>query len=200
MTIVPKSIMRTFQSIAPGTLEIGRICREKGVLFHTDAVQAVGHIPVDVEKDNIDLLSASAHKFHGPKGVGFLYAKKGIRLKNLIEGGAQERGFRAGTENVPGIASMAEALKEANVDESVLKLKGLEALKNVSDGRATKIYMPTDLTGVISSLGLVSEATGLGDSTPIDKSAKPKKAAPVDVCCDDDEKTPETRKMADKYQ
>lgn len=92
------------------------------------------------------------------------------------------------------------ALKEANVDESVLKLKGLEALKNVSDGRATKIYMPTDLTGVISSLGLVSEATGLGDSTPIDKSAKPKKAAPVDVCCDDDEKTPETRKMADKYQ
>ena len=94
--------------------EIGRICREKGVLFHTDAVQAVGHIPVDVEKDNIDLLSASAHKFHGPKGVGFLYAKKGIRLKNLIEGGAQERGLRAGTENVPGIASMAEALKEAN--------------------------------------------------------------------------------------
>ena len=94
--------------------EIGRICREKGVLFHTDAVQAVGHIPVDVENDNIDLLSASAHKFHGPKGVGFLYAKKGIRLKNLIEGGAQERGLRAGTENVPGIASMAEALKEAN--------------------------------------------------------------------------------------
>ena len=94
--------------------EIGRICREKGVLFHTDAVQAVGHIPVDVEKDNIDLLSASAHKFHGPKGVGFLYAKKGIRLTNLIEGGAQERGLRAGTENVPGIASMAEALKEAN--------------------------------------------------------------------------------------
>ena len=89
-----------------------------------------------------------------------------------------------------------KALKDANVDESVLKLKGLEALKNVSDGRATKIYMPTDLTGVISSLGLVSEATGLGDATPIDKSAKPKPAHHVDVCCDDDEKTPETRRMA----
>ena len=89
-----------------------------------------------------------------------------------------------------------KALKDANVDESVLKLKGLEALKNVSDGRATKIYMPTDLTGVISSLGLVSEATGLGDATPIDKSAKLKPVHHVDVCCDDDEKTPETRKMA----
>ena len=93
--------------------EIGKICREKGVLFHTDAVQAIGHIPVDVEADNIDMLSASGHKFHGPKGTGFLYVKKGIRLLNLIEGGAQERGKRAGTENVPGIAAMAVALKEA---------------------------------------------------------------------------------------
>ena len=93
--------------------EIGSICRGKGVLFHTDAVQAVGHIPVNVEEDFIDLLSASAHKFHGPKGVGFLYARKGIRLTNLIEGGAQERGKRAGTENVPGIAAMAAALEEA---------------------------------------------------------------------------------------
>ena len=93
--------------------EIGSICRRKGVLFHTDAVQAVGHIPVNVEDDFIDLLSASAHKFHGPKGVGFLYARKGIRLTNLIEGGAQERGKRAGTENVPGIAAMAAALEEA---------------------------------------------------------------------------------------
>ncbi|MCR5330782.1 MAG: cysteine desulfurase [Lachnospiraceae bacterium] len=92
---------------------IGEICRKKGVLFHTDAVQAIGHIPVNVVDDNIDMLSASAHKFHGPKGVGFLYAKKGIRLTNLIEGGAQERGKRAGTENVPGIGAMAEALKEA---------------------------------------------------------------------------------------
>ncbi len=94
--------------------EIGAICREKNVLFHTDAVQAIGHVPVNVVDDNIDMLSASAHKFHGPKGVGILYAKKGVLLSNLIEGGAQERGKRAGTENVPGIAAMAEALKEAD--------------------------------------------------------------------------------------
>lgn len=93
--------------------EIGAICRKKNVLFHTDAVQAIGHLPINVVDDNIDMLSASAHKFHGPKGVGFLYAKKGIRLSNLIEGGAQERGRRAGTENVPGIAAMAEALNES---------------------------------------------------------------------------------------
>ena len=92
--------------------EIGAICREKGVLFHTDAVQAMGHIPVNVRDDNIDLLSASGHKFHGPKGVGFLYARKGIVLSNLIQGGAQERGKRAGTENVQGIAAMAVALQE----------------------------------------------------------------------------------------
>ncbi len=93
--------------------EIGTVCRKNNVLFHTDAVQAVGHIPLNVKDDNIDMLSASAHKFHGPKGVGFLYAKKGVRLTNLIEGGAQERGKRAGTENVPGIAAMAAALCEA---------------------------------------------------------------------------------------
>lgn len=98
--------------------EIGKICRKRNVLFHVDAVQAVGHIPVNVADDNIDLLSASAHKFHGPKGVGFLYAKKGIALSNLIEGGAQERGKRAGTENVPGIAAMAAALKEADAKMS----------------------------------------------------------------------------------
>ena len=92
--------------------EIGRICREKGVIFHTDAVQAIAHIPVNVIDDNIDMLSASSHKFHGPKGTGFLYVKKGIALSNLIEGGAQERGKRAGTENVPAIAAMAKALKE----------------------------------------------------------------------------------------
>ena len=96
--------------------EIGGICRKRGVLFHTDAVQAVGHVPIDVVKDNIDMLSASAHKFHGPKGIGFLYARKGVRLTNLIEGGAQERGFRAGTENVAAIAGMAAALKEAAAD------------------------------------------------------------------------------------
>ena len=104
--------------------EIGAVCRKHGIPFHTDAVQAVGHIPVDVNEDSIDLLSASAHKFHGPKGVGFLYARKGIRLTNLIEGGAQERGKRAGTENVPGIAAMATALKEAvaNMDRNAARL------------------------------------------------------------------------------
>ena len=100
----------TIQPIA----EIGRICRDRGVLFHTDAVQAVGHIPIDVKAMNIDLLSASAHKFHGPKGTGFLYARKGVALTNLIEGGAQERGKRAGTENLAGVMSMAAALKETS--------------------------------------------------------------------------------------
>lgn len=92
--------------------EIGAVCREAGVLFHTDAVQAVCHIPVNVKDDNIDMLSLSAHKFHGPKGVGVLYAKRGTLLTNLIEGGAQERGKRAGTENIPAILAMAAAMKE----------------------------------------------------------------------------------------
>jgi cysteine desulfurase len=107
--------------------EIGAICRSKNVLFHTDAVQAVAHIPVNVKDDNIDMLSSSAHKYHGPKGVGFLYAKKGIRLTNIIEGGAQERGKRAGTENVPGIAAMAEALQEANehMDENAAHMAAM---------------------------------------------------------------------------
>ncbi len=104
--------------------EIGEICRSRNVTFHTDAVQAVGHIKVNVVDDNIDMLSASGHKFHGPKGVGFLYVKKGIKVFNLIEGGAQERNRRAGTENVPGIAAMATALKEsvANLDSYKAKL------------------------------------------------------------------------------
>lgn len=93
--------------------EIGAICKKKDVLFHTDAVQAIGHIPVDVIKDNVDMLSASGHKFNGPKGVGFLYARKGVPLTSLIEGGAQEKGRRAGTENVPAIAAMALALQES---------------------------------------------------------------------------------------
>lgn len=93
--------------------EIGKICRKRGVFFHTDAVQAVGHLPIDVIEQNIDMLSASAHKFHGPKGVGFLYARKGIALSNLIEGGAQEKGKRAGTENLPGVMGMATALTES---------------------------------------------------------------------------------------
>ena len=100
--------------------EIGAICRERNVLFHTDAVQAIGHIPVNVKEDNIDMLSASAHKFHGPKGTGFLYVRKGVKISSLIEGGAQERGFRAGTENVPGIVGTAVALKDAvaNLDKN----------------------------------------------------------------------------------
>ena len=104
--------------------EIGEICRSNNVTFHTDAVQAVGHIKVNVVDDNIDMLSASGHKFHGPKGVGFLYVKKGVKVFNLIEGGAQEKRRRAGTENVPGIAAMATALKESvdSLDEYKAKL------------------------------------------------------------------------------
>ncbi|MDO4850807.1 MAG: cysteine desulfurase NifS [Actinomycetota bacterium] len=107
--------------------EIGAICRKHGVPFHTDAVQATGHLPIDVKADNIDLLSASAHKFHGPKGVGFLYARKGIRLANLIEGGAQEHGKRAGTENVASIVGMAVALKEAaaNMEKNAAHMSAL---------------------------------------------------------------------------
>lgn len=93
--------------------EIGEVCRAHKVIFHTDAVQAVGHIPVNVISDNVDMLSCSAHKFHGPKGVGFLYCRTGVALQNLIEGGAQERNRRAGTENLAGISGMAAALKEA---------------------------------------------------------------------------------------
>lgn len=107
--------------------EIGAICREKGILFHTDAVQAAGHLHINVAEQNIDMLSLSAHKFHGPKGVGVLYAKKGIPLTVLIEGGAQERGKRAGTENLPAIISMAAALKEAdaNLDVNAARMSRL---------------------------------------------------------------------------
>ncbi len=107
--------------------EIGAVCREKGVLFHTDAVQAAGHLHIDVKAQNIDMLSLSAHKFHGPKGVGVLYARQGIPLTNIIEGGAQERGKRAGTENIPGIVSMAAALQEAcaHIDENAAKVSAL---------------------------------------------------------------------------
>lgn len=107
--------------------EIGEICRAKGVLFHTDAVQAAGHLHINVQEQNIDMLSLSAHKFHGPKGIGVLYAKKGIPLTTLIEGGAQERGKRAGTENIPAIMGMAVALEEAynHIDENAVKITAL---------------------------------------------------------------------------
>ena len=107
--------------------EIGAVCREKGVLFHTDAVQAAGHLHIDVKAQNIDMLSLSGHKFHGPKGSGVLYARKGIPLVNIIEGGAQERGKRAGTENLPAIVGMAAALQEAcdHIDENAAKVSAL---------------------------------------------------------------------------
>ena len=107
--------------------EIGAVCREKGVLFHTDAVQAAGHLPIDVKEENIDMLSLSAHKFHGPKGTGVLYARGGISLEPLIRGGAQERRKRAGTENLPAIMGMAAALEEAcaAMDQNCAKLTAL---------------------------------------------------------------------------
>ena len=109
--------------------EIGTVCKEKGVLFHTDAVQAAGHIKIDVKEMNIDMLSLSAHKFHGPKGAGALYCRKGILLQNLIEGGAQERGKRAGTENLPAILGMAQAFDDAcrDIDKNA---EYLTALRN----------------------------------------------------------------------
>lgn len=128
----------TIQPIA----EIGKICKEKGVLFHTDAVQAVGHIPVNVNDMNVDMLSVSAHKFHGPKGVGFLYARKGILLTNIIYGGAQERSKRAGTENMASIVGMATAIKEAtdHLEENAAKVTAMrnrliDGLKGIERSR-----------------------------------------------------------------
>ncbi len=113
----------TLQPIA----EIGKLCKEKGVLFHTDAVQAVGHVAIDVKEQNIDMLSLSGHKFHAVKGVGALYCRKGIRLPNLIEGGGQEKGRRAGTENVPGIVGLGVAITDmcANIEENAKKVSAL---------------------------------------------------------------------------
>ena len=120
--------------------EIGAVCRQNGVLFHTDAVQAAGHLPINVEEDQIDMLSLSAHKFNGPKGIGVLYAKTGVFLTNLIEGGGQERGKRAGTENLPAIVGMAAALEEAcslqkerSIYVTQLRNQLIEGLKNIPD-------------------------------------------------------------------
>lgn len=128
----------TIQPIA----EIGKICKEKGVLFHTDAVQAVGHIPVNVKDMNVDMLSVSAHKFHGPKGVGFLYARKGILLTNIIYGGAQERNKRAGTENMASIVGMATAIMDAtdHIQENAEKVTAMrnrliDGLKGIERSR-----------------------------------------------------------------
>lgn len=116
--------------------EIGVLCRKRGVLFHTDAVQAAGHLTIDVQRDNIDMLSLSAHKFHGPKGIGLLFAKSNIQLTSLIRGGGQERGKRAGTENLPGIIGLAAALKDAqeNMQQNTAYITALrDALRNGLD-------------------------------------------------------------------
>lgn len=116
--------------------EIGALCRKRGVFFHTDAVQAAGHLAIDVQRDNIDMLSLSAHKFHGPKGIGLLFAKSNIQLTSLIRGGGQERGKRAGTENLPGIIGLAAALKDAqeNMQQNTAYITGLrDALRNGLD-------------------------------------------------------------------
>ena len=116
--------------------KIGALCRKRGVLFHTDAVQAAGHLTIDVQRDNIDMLSLSAHKFHGPKGIGLLFAKSNIQLTSLIRGGGQERGKRAGTENLPGIIGLAAALKDAqeNMQQNTAYITGLrDALRNGLD-------------------------------------------------------------------
>lgn len=116
--------------------EIGALCRKRGVFFHTDAVQAAGHLTIDVQRDNIDMLSLSAHKFHGPKGIGLLFAKSSIQLTSLIRGGGQERGKRAGTENLPGIIGLAAALKDAqeHMQQNTAYIKGLrDSLRNGLD-------------------------------------------------------------------
>ena len=116
--------------------EIGALCRKRGIFFHTDAVQAAGHLAIDVQRDNIDMLSLSAHKFHGPKGIGLLFAKSNIQLTSLIRGGGQERGKRAGTENLPGIIGLAAALKDAqeNMQQNTAYITGLrDALRNGLD-------------------------------------------------------------------
>lgn len=142
-----------------GTIEplhdIAAIVRERGAILHTDAVQAVGHIPIDVRSLGVDMLSASAHKFNGPKGIGFLYVRKGISLYPLIQGGSQERGMRAGTENVASIMGMAVALKE-NVDEMEQNRKHLQNLENLLISRLEDGHVSFVRNGFSQSPGLIS--------------------------------------------
>ncbi|AEE14735.1 cysteine desulfurase NifS [Thermodesulfobium narugense DSM 14796] len=133
--------------------EIGKLCKEKGVYFHTDAVQVVGHLPIDVESMNIDLLSMSGHKFYGPKGVGVLYVKKGVKIENLIHGGAQEKGKRASTENVPGIVGLGKAIEIAQSEQN-FEIKRLTALRDkLIDGILNKVSN-TKLNGPTGNLRL----------------------------------------------
>ena len=147
--------------------EIGAVCRQNGVLFHTDAVQAAGHLPINVKEDQIDMLSLSAHKFNGPKGIGVLYAKIGVFLTNLIEGGGQERGKRAGTENLPAIVGMAAALEEACALQKersiyVTKLRDqlIDGLKKIS-GALLNGDETRRLPGNVNSCFPDTEAEGL---------------------------------------
>ena len=146
--------------------EIGELCRKNGVLFHTDAVQAAGHLPIDVKKDHIDLMSVSAHKFHGPKGIGVLYAREGIDPVSLIRGGAQERGHRAGTENLPAIRGMEIALKEADMRrkenaEKVLQLREtlIDGMLRISDTKlngSRRRRLPSNANIIFSGVDSVS--------------------------------------------
>ena len=139
--------------------EIGKLCHEKGVLFHTDAVQAAAHLPIDVQAMNIDMLSLSAHKFHGPKGVGVLYARNGIRLINVIEGGAQERGKRAGTINVPGIAALAAALEDG-IEHMEENAKKTIALRDEGES----LLLALDMYGIECSSGSACTSESLDPS------------------------------------
>ena len=145
--------------------EIGRVCREKGVFFHTDAVQAAGHLPIDVKAMNIDMLSLSAHKFHGPKGVGALYVRRGIRLPSHIMGGAQERGRRAGTENTAGIVGLGAAIELAcrNMEENTKRMTALrDRLMAGIEGES--ILLMLDMNGIAASSGSACTSGSLDPS------------------------------------